>query len=332
MAVLGFIGRYGTNIGLLTSDGAEHPATRPGPAATNPSYLALSSGGEVLYAALEIEEGGAVSAYSLDGDELRLLGAQPTGGAAACHVSVDSSGRYVLTANYGSGSVAVHPINADGGMGERSDLVQHEGSGPNQERQSGPHAHMVVPDPSGEYVLAVDLGTDTVYQYHLEDGRLRPSGAASGPPGAGARHLAFHPGGRFAYVVNELASTVCTLDLAAFEIGGSTPTVASDVAAMSRPSAIRVSADGRYCYVANRGPDTLAVLAVSPDGEALQLIATVPTGGAHPRDFVLESDLIYVANQHSDTITMLRVDHATGVPEPTGVALSTPSPSCLVLR
>lgn len=285
MALRGYVGRFGTNVGALGGDDPLHLTVRPGPAATNPSYLTLAPDATVLYAATEIDEGGAVGAYAIEGHGLRPLGAQPTDGAGACHVSVDPAGRYLLTAHYGSGSVAVHRIAPDGSVGERADLVQHVGGGPNQDRQSGSHAHMVIPDPSGGYVLAVDLGTDTVYRYRLENGRLRPAGEARSPSGAGLRHLAFHPSGRYAHVANELDSTASVLDLDSFEVGATLSTVADlgpDVA--SQPSAIRVAADGKFCYVANRGPDTIAVLVALDDGAAtLRLIGNVPVGGQHPR-------------------------------------------------
>lgn len=332
MPVRGYVGRYGSDIGLLSGARPAELAVHAGPSATNPSYLALSPDGTVLYAALELQSGSAVGAYAVDGDRLRNLNVQPTGGSATCHVSVHPTGHYVFTADYGSGTVAVHPLEPDGRIGERSGLVQHEGSGPDQGRQSGPHAHQVVCTPSGEHVLAVDLGTDTVYRYRLCDKGLQPAGSIRVPPGSGPRHLAFHPSGRYAYVANELSSTVCPLDLVSLEAGEPVATVHPVEITGSAPSAIRVAADGRFCYVANRGPDTLAVLAVSADGSRLRLVGTVPTGGEQPRDFVLDGEYGYVANQRSNSVTVLRVDPATGLPTSLDVVLTTPAPACLVFR
>lgn len=325
----GYLGRYGSDIGIVDGS-ADAPTVRPGPEATNPSYLAAGPDGAVVYAALEAEGGGAVGAFAVDGAELRPLGSQPTGGVGTCYVSVDVSGSYLLSADYVSGTLAVHPIRADGSLGERSDLVHHTGSGPDPDRQAGPHAHQVLNDPTGLYVLAVDLGTDTICRYTLDDGRLRPFGEAAAPPGSGPRHLAFHPGGRYAYVAGELDSTVTVLDLETFDRLGTVSTQPADDPPSSSPSAIRVSSDGRYCYVANRGPDEIAVLAVSPDGADLRLVTAVPSGGAHPRDLVLAGERMYAANQHSDLVSPFRVG-LDGVPEPDGVPLSTPAPACVLL-
>ncbi|HEX6337252.1 MAG TPA: lactonase family protein [Jiangellaceae bacterium] len=327
MAVRGYLGRYGPDIGLLTGE-AGALVVRPGPAATDPSYLAFSPAG-FLYAAIESDKGGAVGAYAIDGDGLRPLGQRPTGGAGTCHVSVHPAG-FVLSADYRSGTIAVHPIEADGSLGDRTDLVHHEGGGPDPDRQDSSHAHMVVTEPSGDYVLAVDLGTDTAYRYRLSDGRLRAVAQARVPAGAGPRHVAFHPAGRFGYIANELDSSVSVLDLASFTVGATVRTQPSDDPRPSAPSAIRVAADGRFCYVANRGPDTVAVLAISADGADLRLAATVPSGGEHPRDLVLAGGYMYVANQHSNTVTTFRTDTETGRPEPFGASLRTARPSCLL--
>lgn len=327
MAVRGYLGRYGQDIGILTGE-AGALAVRPGPAATNPSYLAFSPAG-FLYAAMESDEGGAVGAYAIEGDRLRPLGQRPTGGAGTCHVSVHPAG-FVLSADYGSGTVAVHPIEADGSLGERTDVGQHEGSGPDPDRQRAAHAHMIVTEPSGDYVLAIDLGTDTAYRYRLAEGRLQAVAEARVHAGAGPRHVAFHPAGRFAYIANELDSSVSVLELTSFTVGPTVRTQPDDDPLPSAPSAIRVAADGRFCYVANRGPDTVAILAISPDGADLRLAGAVPSGGEHPRDLVLVDGDMYVANQHSNTVTSFRIDIESGRPEPFGATLRTAAPSCLL--
>ena len=329
----GYLGRYGDlGIGVLDVDGADL-AERPGIEIHNPSYLALAPDGGTLYAVLERPEGGRVAAFAVDGDGLRALGSQPTGGTSPCHLSVHPTGRYVLTANYASGSVAVHRIHDDGSLGERTDLVHHAGSGPVRDRQEGPHAHMVVTEPSGRYVLAVDLGTDTVYRYRLdaETGRLIAHGEMTLPAGTGPRHLTFHPDGRRAYLAGELDSTVRVLEPEVLAVGHPVSTVPAGVAVANLPSAIRVSADGRFCYVANRGHDSISVLVIDEGPADLQLATTVPCGGEHPRDLVLTGEWLYVANQSSGSVTSFRVDPTTGVPTATGISLETPSPSCILL-
>ncbi|MBB5786805.1 lactonase family protein [Jiangella mangrovi] len=293
----------------------------------DPMYLALSPDSRVLYAVHETGAG-AVSAWLPGDDGVRPLGVPRfTGGNGPCHLSVHPSGRHLLTADYGSGSLSVHPIGPDGALGEATHVVQHEGSGPDPDRQTGPHAHMIVTDPVRGHVLAADLGTDTVYRYRLDDatGRLSLDDEIRLAPGSGPRHLVLRE--PYAYVVTELASTVTVLDLA-------TATVLADVATHtdpdrgpSYPSAIRQSPDGRFLYVANRVVDDIAVLSV--DGPDVALVATVPCGGAHPRDLELDPDgrYLYVANQFSDQLVSFRIDQQTGLPEPTGQVLSTPSPS-----
>jgi 6-phosphogluconolactonase (cycloisomerase 2 family) len=328
--VRGYLGRYGSDIGILSGSG-EDLHVEPGPEANNPAYLALSPDGTRLYAALEISSGGAVGAFAIDGAGLTPLGVQPAGGTATCHLTVHSGGQHVLAANYGSGSITVLPIEDDGALGERTDLVTHSGSGPNKLRQAGPHAHMVVNEPDSDAVLAVDLGTDAVYRYQLTEGKLRLADVAKLPGGVGPRHLAFHPSGRYAYIAGELDTSATVLDLQTFTIGARISTLPATAAVGSNPSAIRVSADGRFCYVANRGPETIAVLEISADGSEIRFVSMVSCNGVHPRDFILDGDYLYVANQYSNVVTPFRVDPATGIPSASGPALSTPAPACLLL-
>ncbi len=319
-----------SGISVLEADG-ETLTVRPGPVAKNPTYLAPSADRRFLYAVMGSPDGDAVGAFKIDGAALIPWGVpQLTGGTNACHLSVHPSGSVLLSANYGDGSLAVHPIAEDGSLAPRTDLGQLSGAGPHPQRQRGPHAHMIVTEPNGAHILATDLGTDSVHRYTLASGRLSPAGVISVPPGAGPRHLAFHPDGQRAYVVNEIDSTVTILDLATFQAGGTFSTVPANGAVVSLPSAIRVAQDGRFCYVANRGPDTIGVLEISSDGTELNVVATVPCGGAHPRDLVLVGELLYVANQHSNLVTSFRIDPDSGVPTPSGAPLRTQAPSCLV--
>ncbi|WP_166344882.1 lactonase family protein [Phytoactinopolyspora limicola] len=302
--------------------------------APNPMYLALSDDGRTLYSLAETDTG-QVMAWRVDGGGLQPLGhTQPAGGSGPCHLSVHPSGRHLLTACYGSGTLAVHPIRSDGSLGAPSDIVQHTGSGPDTKRQQVPHAHMIVTDPAAGpargHVLAVDLGTDTVYRYHLDQttGTLRLADELRTPPGAGPRHLVVQD--RFGYVANELDSTVTVLDLDAGSPLHTVSTRPPGATATSHPSAIRLSADGRHLYVANRFVDEIAVLAV--DGSELTLRTTVPCDGAHPRDMVLTPDggYLYSANQFDDTITTFQIDQETGIPTRIGTAFQVPSPACMV--
>lgn len=305
-------------------------------AVVNPMYLALAPAGDVLYVTHERDQG-RVSAWRPVGDGLEPIGeAQSSGGDGPCHLSVHPSGSHVLVANYVSGTVAVLPILTDGpaagAVGAPTSVVQHEGSGPVSARQAAAHAHMIVTD--GPTVLAVDLGTDSIHRYDFDAtaGTLTAIEPIRLPAGAGPRHLAI--AGRRAFVANELDSTLSVVDLDAGAVVSTVSTLPTGdtpgETATSAPSAIRLSADARFVYVANRGPDTIAVLAVADDEP--RLVHTVPTGGVHPRDMTFSPDggHLYVANQFSDAITVFAVDAGSGLPAPVGEPFVTPSPSCVL--
>jgi len=187
--------------------------------ARNPSFLALHPSGGFLYAVGEVSDAqgqraGAVNAYALDrsSGQLKPLNQQTSGGTGPCHLAVDSSGRCLLVANYGSGSIAALPVHADGHLGEAATVIQHTGSGTNPARQAGPHAHYIAPSPDNRFALVCDLGLDKLLTYEMNPGAAKLT--LNDPPyaalahGAGPRHLAFHPNGRFVYVINELALTI----------------------------------------------------------------------------------------------------------------------------
>ncbi|MEU5164111.1 lactonase family protein [Streptomyces sp. NPDC020875] len=316
--------------GALTRTGA-------GDAVADPSYLALGEqdGTPVLYAVSETAEG-AVAAFDVRGPEPRPLGARvPVCGAGPTHLAV--VGGHLLTANYGSGSVSVLPIGDDGMPGAVTGVLQYEGSGPDPDRQRGPHAHQVVPDPSGRWVLGVDLGTDTVRIAVLDPGagELVPHHEAALRPGTGPRHLAFHPAGSHAYVLNELVSTltVCRWDAETgiLEPVGEAAVLPEDAAGPSYPSEVVVAPAGDRLWVANRGHDSISVLTLGPDRERVELVTTVPCGGHWPRDLVLDPGgrRLYAANERSGDVTWFDLDPETGVPRRAG-SLPAPAASCVV--
>jgi 6-phosphogluconolactonase (cycloisomerase 2 family) len=333
-----YVGTYtsveggGKGIGLATYDAATGRITGSGTitGVGDPSYLALHPDRRTLYAVDERDDG-AVTAVRLA--DRKVLGSRGTGGAAPCHLSVHPSGRWLLSANYGSGSVAVHPIDASGALGERTDLVRHTGPppGPGQE---GPHAHQFVTSPDGGHVLAVDLGTDTVYTYRLDEkaGTLTEAAQAHTRPGAGPRHLTFHPGGRYAYLANEVDNTVavCSYDPVSgrVEVGEAQSTGTGP--GTSYPAQILVTANGRYAFLANRGHNSLTRYAVEADGARLRLLGTVPVGGDFPRQiaFSPEGTLLFAANQKSSTVTVFHVDGANGELRRAGEAFSSPVAVC----
>ena len=298
----------------------------------SPSFLAQHPARPVLYAVNELDAG-TVSAFSVAEDgTLTELAVQPTGGRHPCHLAVTADQRHLLVANYGSGSVSVHPLDAGGALREHTDLLDLAGSGPVADRQAGPHAHMVAPDPNGSDVLICDLGSDRVWRSRLDplSGRLAPPDpAVVAAPGTGPRHLVRAADGAL-LMVGELAASLSwhrpgSAD-GSLRPAGTVPASTTDVENL--PSELVMGSDGRYVYVGNRGPDTVSAFAW--DGAKAELIAEVPTGGAWPRHVALLGDHLYVANERSHSVTTFRVDPDTGIPRMQGDPIGEPSPTCLL--
>ncbi|MYW45675.1 lactonase family protein, partial [Streptomyces sp. SID161] len=333
-----YIGTYtsaeggGTGIGLASYDPRSGLITGSGTltGVPDPSYLAVHPDGRTLYAVDERQDG-AVTAVRLA--DRRVLATRSTGGAGPCHLSVHPTGRWLLSADYGSGSVAVHPIDASGAPGERTDLVTHT-SPPPGPGQQGPHAHQFLTSPDGGHVLAVDLGTDTVYTYRLDPARgtLTEVGRAGTRPGAGPRHLTFHPGGRYAYLANEVDDTVavCAYDPRSGRLAVGEPQPSGSDGGTNYPAQFLVTADGRYAFLANRGHNSIARYAVEGDGARLRLLGTVPVGGDFPRQIAFSPDgrLLFAANQRSGTVTVFRVDTDGGGLRRTGEPFASPVAVC----
>ncbi|MFI0926563.1 lactonase family protein [Streptomyces sp. NPDC021012] len=323
--------------GVLTAEVDEETGaltvTGGSDAVADPSFLALA--GPVLHAVSETDTG-AVAAFDVTGPAPRPLGAPvPVGGAGPTHLALAAG--HLLTANYTSGSVTALPLAGDGTARPATTVLRHEGGGPVADRQSGPHAHQVLPDPSGNWVVSVDLGTDSVRICALDPatGHLTLHGETALRPGTGPRHLAFHPAGTHAYVLNELEPTltVCRWDPAkgVLEPLAETPVVPEGTTGPSYPSEVVVAPDGRFLWAAVRGDDTLAVLALDADGAGARLVATVPCGGTWPRDLTLDPSgrRLYAANERSGDVTWFTLDPATGVPARAG-SVEAPAASCVV--
>ncbi|MER5527948.1 lactonase family protein [Streptomyces sp. NPDC002677] len=323
----------GTGIGIATYAPDTGRITGTGTIAgvADPSYLAVHPDGRTLYAVNERTDGSVTAVRLAD---RKILGSRSTGGAGPCHLSVHPSGHWLLSANYTSGSVAVHPIDATGALGERTDLVTHSSPAPGPGQQ-GPHAHQFLTSPDGGHVLAVDLGTDTVYSYRLDlaTGRLTEVSQAHTGPGAGPRHLTFHPGGRYAYLANEVDNTiaVCDYDPAAGRLSIGTPqSTGSKAGTTNYPAQILVTADGGYAYLANRGDNTLARYAVEADGARLRLLDTVPVEGDFPRQIAFSPDgrLLFAADQRSGTVSVFTVYTRSGELRLAGKPFASPVAVC----
>lgn len=337
-----FIGTYtssgGPGIGLASYDTGTGLITATGTleGVGDPSYLAVHPDGSTLYAVNERQDGG-VTAIGLGADgNHTVLGTRSTGGSSPCHLSVHPGGRWLFSANYGSGDVAVHPIEASGALGERTELITHDEPAPGP-GQNGPHAHQIVTSPDGGHVLAVDLGTDSVYTYRLDEtaGTLSQVSYATLPAGAGPRHLVFHPSGQFAYLANELNNTIAVCgydpDSGALTPGEPLPTGAGG-AGSSFPSQPVITANGAYVYLANRGHNSLSRFAVEDDGAGLRLLDTVPVGGDYPRQLALSPDgtLLFAANQRSNAVTVFHVDQDSGQLTSAGDAFASPVAVCVL--
>lgn len=311
----------------------------------NPSFLAIHPNGRVLYAVNEVEErngkaSGAVAAFTIAGDTggLARLNEQPSEGGAPCYVSVDSTGRVVLVANYVGGNVALLPIRSDGTLGAATSVAQHSGTGPDTTRQEAAHAHCILPDPSNRFALAADLGVDRVlvYRLSLADGTLHHMEGSDARlrPGAGPRHLAFHPTLPLVLVANELDSTVTTLrfdrENGQLSTLQSYSTLPRGWSGTSYVADIHLSSSGRALYVSNRGHNSLAVFSVDATG-ALEFEQAVSTEGDWPRNFSLDPTgrWLLVANQRSDSIVVFARDPDSGRLTPTTQRIAIPSPVCL---
>lgn len=311
----------------------------------NPSFLAVHPSGNVLYAVNEVGQfdgkpAGSVSAFAIDrpGGRLTLINRQPSGGPGPAHLVVDAGGRNVLVANYGGGSAAVLPIDGNGALQPPSSVVQHTGSSVNPDRQKQPHAHAVQLDPDNRFAYVPDLGIDRVmiYRFDRERGVLQPHDPPSAPvaAGAGPRHFAFHPGGRLAFVINELACTITTFSresmpgaLTAVHTVSTLPAGESVQKGYSTAE-IRVHPSGRFVYGSNRGHETIAVFSLDEDTGRLTLVQHEPTQGSTPRNFNIDPSgrWLLAANQRSHSVVVFRIDTETGRLTPTGDRIEVGSP------
>jgi len=310
---------------------------------SNPSFLAIDPKQRFLYAANETGEfagrkGGGVTAYAIDrktGD-LRKLGERHSPGVP-CHVSVHPSGRFIMAANYGGGSVVIYPVSSGGGLGEASDVAQHTGKGADPKRQDGPHAHCIMPDAAGQYAFAPDLGIDKVmiYRIDMKRGKFIPNGFAATKAGAGPRHFDFHPSGKFAYVINELDSTLTAFTYdktkGALTESQTVSTLPPDFSGTNSCADIHVHPSGRFVYGSNRGHDSVVAFAIDQSTGKLNLIAHEATRGKTPRNFGVDPTgaFLLVANQNSDNVVTFRIDQQTGKLTATGQSTEIPSPVCL---
>lgn len=315
-------------------------------AGPNPSYLTFDPSRRFLYAVNEVKEfdgtpTGAVSAFAVDpvSGVLRFLNRKPSHGTDPCHLVVDKTGRYVLVANFMSGSVCVLPVLADGSLGDAADVVQHWGSSVDPVRQAGPHAHAVTLDDAGRYAFVPDLGLDKlmVYRFDPQRGKLEADDHPwiDVPAGAGPRQLVMHPGGEYAYLINELNSTVT-----AFRYEGergslreiqTLSTLPEGFEGKSACAELQISPSGKFLYGSNRGHESIVIYAINQVDGTLSCIGHESTQGKTPRHFIVDPDgaFLLVANQDTDSVITFKLDPASGELSATGHAACVPTPVCV---
>ena len=315
--------RFNPASGKLTSMGLAAPSP-------NPSFLTVHPNGRFLYAANERDDSipagkdNEVSAFAVDPatGKLTFLNKVSSHGGGPCHVSIDKTGTVLLVANYGTGSVAALPIQRDGRLGEASSVDQHHGKSVDPARQMGPHAHFIAPSPDNRFALSADLGLDQVVVYRLDPSKgsltANTPPFATLAPGAGPRHLAFHPTADFVYVNGEMKSTVSVFAYDK-QAGRLTPvqtlsTLPAGFTGTSSTAEIQIDRGGKFLYVSNRGHDSIAIFAIDKATGKLTPVAHVPTGGKTPRYFTLDPTGAYLlaGNQNSNTVTVFRVDANSG--------------------
>src|SRR5271165_6345795 len=315
---------------------------------TNPSFVAVSPNGRFLYAVNEVgnykgPNSGGVSAFAVDRatGKLTFLNEVPSRGADPCYITVDKTGKFVLVANYTGGSVAVFPVLADGRLGEASAFVQHAGHGQDPQRQEGPHAHSIDLSPDNRFAIVDDLGLDEtlVYKFDSSKGSLTPNDPAfaKAAPGAGPRHFALHPNGKFAYVIDEMASAVSAFNYdpasGVLHPLQTISTLPKDFtgASTNTDAEIEVHPSGKFLCASSRGHDSVAVFAIDPSQGTLTLIEIVPAKGKTPRSFGIApgGSFLFVTNEESNNVVVFRIDHKTGRLTPTGQELQVSAPVCV---
>jgi 6-phosphogluconolactonase len=347
-----FVGTYtnGESKGIYSYryDAASGRLTPLGLAAetVNPSFLVADPSSQFLYGVNEVPDykgatSGVVTAFTIDRNtgKLSALNAVPSRAAGPCYIAFDKTGKYVLVANYTGGNVAVFPVLKDGRLGESSAFVQHAGAGSHPQRQEGPHAHWIETTPDNRFAIVADLGLDKllVYRFDAANGSLTPNDPpfAKVDPGAGPRHVAFHPNDSFAYAVNELQSTITGFSYDA-KNGVLHPvqtisTLPKGFSGSNDTADIHVHRNGKFVFASNRGHNSIAVFSIEKNTGRLTLVDHFSTQGKTPRNFEIDpsGSRLLVANQDSGSIVIFHINPETGRLTRTGQVVNMPSAVCL---
>jgi len=308
-------------------------------AVENPSFLTISANGRFLYAIHEVDPG-QISAFAIQqGGGLAFLNRQETKGPHPCFVSTDPTGKVVLVANYSGGNVASYRIGANGHLSEPISVFAHTGRGGDPTRQTMPHAHAIQTAPNGKFAYAADLGTDKLYGYRLnpETAELLPIDPHFLPtnPGAGPRHLAFSPDGKWLFLVNELDNTILSIRLnvetGKMAVKAQQSTLPTGFSKTNYIADVHLSPDGQFIYVSNRGHNSIFVGKINRQTGVIQPKQHISCGGDWPRNFGIDPSgrMLLVANERSGNILSFRRNMRSGLLKPTGYALECAKPVCI---
>jgi 6-phosphogluconolactonase len=333
-----FLSHFDTDTGTLTPPVLNVQASKPG-------YFVIDPTGRFMYAANALgkfngDSSGAMSAYSIDRatGQLTLINQVPTGGANPAFIALDNDATHVLAANYTGGSICVYSIRPDGGIADRTAFVQHSGHSINPQRQTQPHPHSIYTDPTDRFVLVPDLGQDKVFVYRFDHatGALTPNDPPYGSvaSGAGPRHLAFHPNGRWVYVLDEMGGSVTRFnwnsDTGAMTDPQATITTPADYKGLNTSGEVRIDSAGKFLYATNRGPDDIAVFSIDPQTGDLTFVQRVPTKGKMPRYFIIDptGKWLMQCNHDGYNVVIFRIDPQTGMLTQNGDPVTVPNPYC----
>jgi 6-phosphogluconolactonase len=311
---------------------------------SNPSFLTVSPNKKFVYAVNENDDstitprGGTVTAFSFDkkNGSITEINKQPSGGKHPCYISIDKTGKYVFIGNYSSGTVGLLAMNKDGSINKLQQVITHEGSSTDAQRQKGPHVHAAVLSADNKYLFAPDLGIDKVmvYAFDKKKGQLNFSSDATSKPGSGPRHFTFHPNNKYAYLMEELTGTVVFYEAkkGGLKFNQRINAMPTNFTGSLGSADIHVSPDGRFLYCSNRGEsNTISILSIDAMSGKLNIVGHQSTLGKTPRNFNFDpsGNFLLVANQNSDEIVIFKVDKKTGLLYATGKKILVPKPVCL---
>lgn len=338
----GFVGTYTKEEGKgvysiqLDTDKGELLSAAVAAEVNNSTYVTISENEQFLYAVEKGGKGGGLASFKITDGQIEKLNDVLESEGVPCHVTVNKSGTRAFTAQYHTGTAEMYSVDAESGkLIDLLDVATHTGTGPNIDRQEKAHTHFFALTPDERFVVAVDLGTDEVITYEIAGEDLLKKAVFNTEPGAGPRHLVFHPSGKVAYVMTELSNEVLVLAFnkndGTFESLASHKTIPSSFTENSQGSAIRISKDGRFLYAGNRGHNSIAVFEVINDGRDVTLIEIVSTKGDWPRDFDLDptEQFLAVAHEKTHNVVLFKRNAETGRLTPANSEVNVPEGVCV---